>query len=115
MTYPTYDFGSGIAVKRSQLVTIVGGVATVAALTPVIVLAAESGTADTLDTLTVTGARAGDTTILVADTGDTITVDDANIDLGAATRAVAPGGSLHIRYDGTSWVEVAFLTAADNA
>ena len=110
-----FDFGGGTAPKNSQLVTIVDGVATVAALTPVVVLAAESSTADTVDTLTVTGARAGDLVTLVADAGDTITIDDANIDLGAATRAIAPGGSLVLRFDGTSWVEVAFLTAADNA
>lgn len=49
--------------------------------------------------------------------GHTITVDDANINLGAATRAVAPGGSLLLRYDGVEdqWTEVAFLAAADNA
>lgn len=117
MAYPgdQMDYGDGVAVVRSQTVTIASGVATVAALTPVIVLAAESSTADQLDTLTVTGARAGDITTLVADTGDTITVDDANIDLGAASRAVAPGGCLVVRYDGTSWAEVAFTAAADNA
>jgi hypothetical protein len=108
------DFGSGTPTKRTQTVTIATGVATVASATPVVVLAAESGTADQLDTLTVTGAIAGDTLMLVADTGDTITVDDANIDLGAATRAIAPGGTLLVRYDGTSWVEVSFLAAADN-
>ena len=117
MAYPgsTIDYGSGVAALKYQVITIASGVATVPKLTPVIVLAAESSTTDTLDTLTVTNVLRGDTTILVADTGDTITVDDANIDLGAATRAIAPGGSLHVRYDGTSWVEVAFLAAADNA
>lgn len=111
----SFDYGGGTDVAKSQTVTIATGVATVAALTPVIVLAAESATSDQLDTLTVSNIQAGDTTILVADTGDTITVDDANIDLGAATRAIAPGGSLLVRYDGTSWVEVAFLAAADNS
>lgn len=110
-----FDFGGGTAVRRSQLVTIVSGVATVASLTPVVVLAAESSTADTLDTLTVVGARAGDTVILVADTGDTITVDDANTDLAAGTRAIAPGGCLGLRFDGTSWAEMFFTAAADNA
>lgn len=114
MAISTFDYGDPVVATKSQLVTIASGVATVARLTPVIVLAAESSTADQLDTLTVSDIQAGDQTILVADTGDTITVDDANIDLGAASRAIAPGGSLHIRYDGTSWVEVAFLAAADN-
>lgn len=52
--------------------------------------------------------------LLVADTGDTITVDDANIDLGAATRAIGPGGHLQLWYDGTSWCELTFLAGADN-
>lgn len=119
MAYPTYSpqpvVSGGSLSGGSQLVTIASGVATVAQPTGVVVLAAESGTADQLDTLTVTGATAGDVIILVPDTGDTITVDDANIDLGAATRAVAPGGCLVVRYDGTSWVEVAFTASADNA
>ena len=117
MAYPgdNIDYGDPVVATKSQLVTIATGVATVSRLTPVIVLAAESSTADTLDTLTVADIQAGDTTILVADTGDTITVDDANIDLAAATRAVAPGGSLGLRYDGTSWVELFFTAAADNA
>lgn len=115
MPVSTFDFGGGVATKASQTVTIASGVATVTKLTPVVVLAAESSTTDTLDTLTVSNIQAGDTVTLVADTGDTITVDDANIDLGAATRAIAPGGSLGLRYDGASWVETFFLTAADNA
>lgn len=110
-----FDYGGGTAAKRSQVVTIASGVATVPTLTPVVVLAAESSTADQLDTLTVSGAIAGDTVLLVADTGDTITVDDANIDLGAGTRAIAPGGSLALRYDGTGWAEVSFLGSADNS
>ena len=119
MAYPTPSpqgvlSGSSIS-GGTQTVTIASGVATVTQPTAVVVLAAESGTADQLDTLTVTGATAGDIIVLVPDTGDTITVDDANNDLGAATRAIAPGGSLTVRYDGTSWVEVTFLAAADNA
>ena len=119
MAYPTPSpqgvLPGGSISQGTQTVTIASGVATVVQPTGVIVLAAESGTADTLDTLTVSDATAGDIVVLVSDTGDTITVDDANIDLGAATRAIAPGGSLTVRYDGTSWVEVTFLAAADNA
>ena len=110
-----FDYGGGTAAKNSQLITIASGVATVPTLTPVVVLAAESSTADQLDTLTITGVIAGDIVTLVADTGDTITIDDANIDLGAGTRAIAPGGSLVLRYDGSGWTEVSFLAAADNA
>ena len=65
----------------------------------------------------MTGAADGDLLLLVSASGHTITVDDANVNLGASTRAVAPGGSLLLRYDGveTQWTEVAFLAAADNA
>ncbi len=95
------------------IVTIASGVATIT--TGFVALAAESSTADQLDTLTLVGAQEGDFVYLIADVGDTITVDDANIDLGAATRAIAPGGGLMLRYDGTSWCEVFFLAGADNA
>ena len=117
MAYPgdTIDYGDPVVATKSQSVTIAGGVATVGRLTPVILLAGEGSNNDTLDTLTVADIQAGDTTILACAADETITVDDANIDLGAATRAVAPGGSLGLRYDGTSWVEMFFLTAADNA
>ena len=111
----TFDYGDPVVATNSQLATIASGVATFTRLSPVLVLAAESSTTDTLDTLTVADIQRGDTCILVADTGDTITVDDANIDLAAATRAIAPGGSLGLRYDGTSWVELFFTAAADNA
>ena len=111
----SFDYGGGTDAAKTQTVTIATGVATVTALTPVVVLAAESSTTDQLDTLTVANVSAGDTVILVADTGDTITVDDANIDLASASRAIAPGGSLGLRYDGTSWVELYFTAAADNA
>ena len=95
------------------VVTIASGVATIS--TGFVALAAESSTTDTVDTLTLSGALEGDIVLLVADTGDTITIDDANIDLGAATRAVGPGGCIALRYDGTSWVELFFLAGADNA
>jgi phage/plasmid primase-like uncharacterized protein len=111
----TFDFGGGVATTSSQTVTIASGVATVAKLTPVILLAGEGSNADTLSTLTVANIKAGDETCLACAADETITVDDANIDLGAGTRDVAGGGSLGLRYDGTSWVETYFLTAADNA
>jgi hypothetical protein len=117
MPYPgdNIDYGDPVVATKSQSVTIASGVATVARLTPVILLAGEGSNADTLDTLTVADIQAGDTTILACAADETITVDDANFDLGAATRAVAVGGSLGLRYDGTSWVETYWLTGADNA
>jgi hypothetical protein len=96
-----------------EVVTIASGVATITKSN--VWLAAESGTTDQLDTLTLEGAADGDVVLLRSDTGDTITVDDANIDLGAATRAIAPGGCLALIYDGTSWAELFFIAAADNA
>ncbi len=96
-----------------QTATIASGVLTVTK--SYVWAAAESSTTDTVDSIVFTGATDGTLLLIVADTGDTITIDDANIDLGAATRAVAPGGCILLRFDGTSWAEVLFLAAADNA
>lgn len=108
--------GAGhVGLGTGEAVTIATGVATVTK--PYVILDAEgAGTTDQLDTITYTGVADGDLLLLVPNATDTITVDDANINLGAATRAIAPGGSLLLRYDGTEtqWTEVAFLTAADN-
>ena len=102
-------FGLGPA----QAVTIATGVATVTA--PYVILDAEgAGTTDQLDTITYTGAADGDLLLLTVTATDTITVDDANINLAAATRAIAPGGSLLLRFDGTEWTEVLFTAATDN-
>jgi len=82
-----------------------------------VVLDAEgAGTTDQLDTITYTGVADGDLVLLISTATDTITVDDANINLGAATRAIAPGGSLLLRYDGveSQFTEVTFLASADN-
>jgi hypothetical protein len=105
-------FNKVLSLGPPQIVTIATGVATIDQ--GFIALAAESSTTDQLDTLTLPGATQGDVVVLIADVGDTITVDDANIDLGAATRAIGPGGTLVLRYDGTSWCEVLFLAGADN-
>lgn len=105
--------GALLRLGAPDVVTIASGVATITK--GFTALAAESSTTDTVDTLTLVGAGEGDVVLIVADTGDTITFDDANIDLGAATRAVAPGGCIALRFDGTSWVEMFFLAGADNA
>ena len=93
--------------------TIASGVLTVTK--PLVRPLPESSTADQVDSIVYTGAQEGDILILVSDATNTITVDDANINLGAATRAIAPGGTLVLRYDGTQWTEVLFLAASDNA
>lgn len=74
----------------------------------------ESGTTDTVDSITYTGAAEGDLLFIHVPATNTITFDDANINLAAATRAVAPGGSLLLVFDGTEWTEVVFLAGSDN-
>ena len=116
--YKNYRLGAtGIfGLGTGATATIATGVLT-ATKSYMIMDAEGAGTTDQLDSITGPGTPAdGDLLLLVANATDTITVDDANINLGAATRAVAPGGSLLLRYDGTEtqWTELAFLTVADN-
>lgn len=75
----------------------------------------ESSTSDQVDSIVYTGAAEGDLLLIHVPATNTITFDDANINLAAATRAVAPGGSLLLVYDGTQWSEVLFTAATDNA
>lgn len=107
-----------LALGAVEDVTIASGVATITK--SYVRLTSESGTTDTLDTITKVGVVDGDILVLIPKNTDTITVDDANIDLGAATRAVAPGGVMILLYNGSavgaaSWQEVVFLAASDNA
>ena len=74
----------------------------------------ESGSSDTVDSIVLTGVQAGDILLIHVPATNTITFDDANINLAATTRAVAPGGSLLLVYDGTQWSEVFFTAATDN-
>ena len=73
------------------------------------------GTTDTVDSIVMTGVQAGDLLLIHVPATNTITFDDAVINLAAATRAVAPGGSLLLVYDGTQWSEVLFTAATDNS
>lgn len=76
----------------------------------------ESSTSDQVDSIVMSPAAAeGDILIIHVPATNTITFDDANINLGAATRAVAPGGTLMLIYDGTQWSEMFFTAATDNA
>ncbi len=75
----------------------------------------ESSTSDQIDSIVWADASEGSILILHVPATNTITVDDANINLGAATRAIAPGGSLILIYDGTEWTELTFLADSDNA
>jgi hypothetical protein len=74
----------------------------------------ESSTTDQVDSIVYAGAEAGDLLCILVPATNTITFDDANINLAAATRAVAPGGSLWLIYDGTEWTELFFTAASDN-
>jgi hypothetical protein len=62
----------------------------------------------------MSGAQVGDLLLVHIPATNTITFDKANINLGAATRAVAPGGSLLLVYDGSQWTEMFFTAATDN-
>ncbi len=73
-----------------------------------------SDTTDQVDTITMSGAQAGDLLLVHVPATNTITFSDTNINLGAGTRAVAPGGSLLLVYDGTQWSEMFFTAATDN-
>lgn len=75
----------------------------------------ESSTSDTVDSIVMSGVQAGDILLIHVPATNTITFDDAAINLAAATRAVAPGGSLCLVYDGTEWSELFFTAATDNA
>ena len=105
--------GGVFGLGAHQTATIASGVLTVTK--SYVWAAAESSTTDTVDSIVFADAEDGTLLLIVADTGDTITIDDANIDLGAATRAVAPGGCILLRYDGTTWAEVLFTASADNS
>ena len=73
----------------------------------------ESSTTDTVDSITYAAAAEGDLLYLMSTATNTITFDNsATMLLGAATRAVAPGGSITFQKVGTTWVERQFLTAA---
>lgn len=106
----------GFSFGPYAVVTIASGVATVPAGVNYVRLAAETSTTDTLDSIVRSGSKAGDVLILEADAGDTITVDDANIDIGGSgSRALADVGQyLTLIYNGAGWSEAAY-GAGDNS
>jgi len=94
-----------------EQVTIASGVAT--CTSRFVQLTSESGTTDTLDSITFSGAAAGDIIRFIPKSTDTITFDNSvTMLLGAATRVVAPGGYIDLQLLGTTWQERGFLTAA---
>jgi hypothetical protein len=101
-------FGLGTATTP----TIAGGVLTVTSsnVNPL----PETSTADTVDSIVKADQAAGDLLLIHVPATNTITFDNSGtMLLGAATRAVAPGGSiLFLAVSTTVWHEVAFLAAA---
>lgn len=94
--------------NASQIVTIATGVLALGSIgSSYISVAAESGTADNLDS--ITGGSEGDEIVLRADTGDTITVVNSS---SIATRSganVSLTGNIHIKLfcrDGSNWSEL---------
>lgn len=85
---------------------------------PLVNLANESCMADQLDSITYTNVAEGDLLLLTHEANDgDLTVDDGNIDLGAATRVLSdnePGHSLLLRRGPSTFSEVSFVQA-DNS
>lgn len=104
---------SFLGLGAAEECTIAAGVLTVTK--PFVIALPESSTADQVDSIVYDGAQEGDLLLITSPATNTITVDDAAINLGAGTRAVAPGGCLLLYFDGTQWTELAFLAGADNS
>lgn len=115
LTAPSLIFSGAGALRlgAAETPTIVSGVLTVTR--PYVNPLPESSTSDTVDSIVYTGAVDGQLLLIHVPATNTITFDDAAINLGAATRAVAPGGSLLLVFDGTQWSEIVFNAATDNA
>ena len=75
----------------------------------------EGDATDQLDTITKADVQTGDFLLLRSVGSQTLTVDDANINLGANTRAIAPGGCIGLYYDGTEWTEMFYTAEGNNA
>jgi hypothetical protein len=116
--YPR-DYFSGVVRQFSlgypETYTIAAGVLTIpAGESSYVRVVSETGTTDQLDTITVDDVKPGDILVLEAASGHTITVDDANIDLGGATRVLTSVGQyLTLVYNGAGWSELAYA-AGDN-
>lgn len=102
--------------SKLETATIDSGVLTVTGDSFMVNPLPESSTTDQIDSIACTKQlKFGDLLMLFVPATNTITVDDANINLGAATRAIAPGGNLVLMWNGTKWNEISFLAGADNS
>ena len=105
--------GAGVfSLGTAEAVTIATGVATVTR--PLVDLAGEGATTDTLDSIVKSGQTAGELLLIQCSGAYTITFDNSStLILGAATRAMAAGSTmLLVATSATVWREVTFLTAA---
>ena len=119
--FPADASGKRVVVSRfgpnlglSQIKPIVSGVITATAAHQV--LRAESGTADTLDTITVSGPLIGDTLLLRAESGDAITIGNTtgNINLDGANCLLSTINDnlfLFLNENG-DWVEISRVQSA---
>lgn len=94
-----------------EAVTIASGVATVTR--PIVSLAGEGATTDTLDSIVYTSSAVGDLLLVICLGAYTITFDNsATLLLGAGTRAMAQGSSMQLVCTASGvWREVSFVTA----
>ena len=105
--------GAGVfSLGTAEAVTIATGVATVTR--PLVDLAGEGATTDTLDSIVKSGQTAGELLLIQCSGAYTITFDNSStLILGAGTRAMAAGSTmLLLATSATVWREVTFLTAA---
>lgn len=91
--------------------TVAGGVLTVTGLGSYINIIGEGATTDTIDSVVKVGAAPGDILLIRNLDADVMTFDNsATLLLGAATRALAVGGSIMLVCTNTNtvWAEIAF-------
>lgn len=72
----------------------------------------ENAKAGDIVTLYNVGATNAVTLAWGAPPADPPNAGETGLKLGLATRAIGPGGSIRLMFDGSSWVELAWLTAS---
>ena len=106
---------TGMEAYSSQSATVTLSTGVLLVTDTLTIVAAETGTADDFATVTNTNTLENDTLIIVADTGDTITLKHAtgNIHLsGNADKAITGTQWVKLHRRGTDWYEQ-FITIAD--
>lgn len=96
---------------EETVATISGGV--VPHGRPIVICAAETGTVDQVDTISVSGTPAGCEIIVRADTGDTITFNHGTGNLildGSANKSLNNRDQMKLVFDGTDWLQLGTVT-----